>query len=298
MDGHDYEYLVAKYLRGHGYTGVKVTKGSGDFGVDVTAHKAGHTYAVQCKYYSSPVSLGAIQEAVAGKALYNCDCAMVVTNSTFTKAARELAKANNVILMENVRSAGTASQFSQLPKGVKIVLLGAYLFVGSAAFAAAHNVNKEQPFWTAAYNVVMTSVVVLFPLWIGPAVRGIKKLFRHALAEIKADRVTPVTAPATTAPAQTEQLKINAAEIQPFCPLKFRIAKIPLQVRWPNYPRLQPLQSSVVVNAESTAPIQFCVIFRSTDLFVRLAITPMNGQKKPSCWTQKGVTGNRYVDGY
>lgn len=225
MDGHDYEYLVAKYLRGHGYTGVKVTKGSGDFGVDVTAHKAGHTYAVQCKYYSSPVSLGAIQEAVAGKALYNCDCAMVVTNSTFTKAARELAKANNVILMENVRSAGTASQFSQLPKGVKIVLLGAYLFVGSAAFAAAHNVNKEQPFWTAAYNVVMTSVVVLFPLWIGPAVRGIKKLFRHALAEIKADRVTPVTAPATTAPAQTEQLKINAAEIQPFLPVEVQDRK-------------------------------------------------------------------------
>ena len=41
MDGHDYEYLVAKYLRGHGYTGVKVTNGSGDFGVDVTAHRAG-----------------------------------------------------------------------------------------------------------------------------------------------------------------------------------------------------------------------------------------------------------------
>ena len=100
MDGHDYEYLVAKYLRGHGYTGVKVTKGSGDFGVDVTAHKAGHKYAVQCKYYSNPVSLGAIQEAVAGKALYNCDRAMVVTNNTFTKAARELANANNVLLLE------------------------------------------------------------------------------------------------------------------------------------------------------------------------------------------------------
>lgn len=122
MDGHDYEYLVAKYLRGHGYTGVKVTKGSGDFGVDVTAHKAGHKYAVQCKYYSSPVSLGAIQEAVAGKALYNCDRAMVVTNSTFTRAARELANANNVLLLENVRSAG-AFRFSQLPKGVRIFLL-------------------------------------------------------------------------------------------------------------------------------------------------------------------------------
>ena len=149
MDGHDYEYLVAKYLRGHGYTGVKVTKGSGDFGVDVTAHKAGHKYAVQCKYYSSPVSLSAIQEAVAGKALYNCDRAMVVTNSTFTKAARELANANNVLLLENVYSAG-AFRFSQLPKGVRFFLLGAYLFSASAAFVAMLDINKEQPFWTAA----------------------------------------------------------------------------------------------------------------------------------------------------
>ena len=148
MDGHDYEYLVAEYLRGHGYTGVKVTKGSGDFGVDVTAHKTGHKYAVQCKYYSSPVSLGAIQEAVAGKAFYNCDRAMVVTNSSFTKAARELAKANNVLLLENIRGAG-AFRFSQLPKGVIIFLLGVYLFIASAAVVAMLNVNKEQPFGTA-----------------------------------------------------------------------------------------------------------------------------------------------------
>lgn len=175
MDGHDYEYLVAKYLRGHGYTGVKVTKGSGDFGVDVTAHRAGHKYAVQCKYYSSPVSLGAIQEAVAGKALYNCDRAMVVTNSTFTKAARELANANNVLLLENVRSAG-AFRFSQLPKGVRIFLLGAYLFAASALFVAMLDINKEQPFWTAVYNVVTTMTFMLFPLWIGPAIRGVKKV--------------------------------------------------------------------------------------------------------------------------
>lgn len=102
MTGLEYERLVAKYLRRHGYFGVSVTKGSGDFGIDVIAHKGGHKYAVQCKYYTSTVSLDAVQEAVAGMAYYNCDRAMVVTNSTYTNAAKELAKCNGVVLLERI----------------------------------------------------------------------------------------------------------------------------------------------------------------------------------------------------
>lgn len=102
MTGLEYESAVAKYLQQHGYNGVSVTKGSGDFGIDVIAHKDGHKYAVQCKYYSSAVSLDAIQEAVAGMAYYKCDRAMVVTNSTYTDSAKELAKCNGVILLEQI----------------------------------------------------------------------------------------------------------------------------------------------------------------------------------------------------
>ena len=102
MTGIEYEKLVAKYLCRHGYYGVSVTKASGDYGVDVIAHKGKHKYAVQCKYYSEPVSLSAIQEAVAGKTMYKCDRAMVVTNSTFTASAKELAAANNVVLLAEI----------------------------------------------------------------------------------------------------------------------------------------------------------------------------------------------------
>ncbi len=102
MTGLEYEYTVADYLRSMGYTNVSVTKGSGDFGIDVIAFKNGHKYAVQCKYYRSPVSLDAVQEAVAGKAMYGCDCAMVVTNNTFTKSAKKLANRNNVVLLSNI----------------------------------------------------------------------------------------------------------------------------------------------------------------------------------------------------
>lgn len=100
--GTSYEYSVADYLRKNGYSDVEVTKASGDYGVDVTAYRSGIKYAVQCKYYSKPVGLDAVQEVVAGKAYYNCDCAMVVTNNTFTESAITLAKHNGVILLDNV----------------------------------------------------------------------------------------------------------------------------------------------------------------------------------------------------
>lgn len=192
MNGHEYEYQVAKYLRGHGYTGVTVTKGSGDFGVDVIAHKGGHKYAVQCKYYSNSVGLSAVQEAVAGMAYYKCDRAMVVTNSSFTKAAYDLARANNVLLLDGVRSAG-ATGFRGLTRGVKLLLLGAYLFAVSALFVAMLNVVKGQPFWKATYNVVTTMAFMLFPLWIGPAFRGIKHLFRSLIRKARKETVKEAT---------------------------------------------------------------------------------------------------------
>lgn len=67
MTGIEYESRVADYLKSKGYWGVKVTQASGDYGIDVTAHKNGKKYAVQCKYYSQPVGIAAVQEAVAGK---------------------------------------------------------------------------------------------------------------------------------------------------------------------------------------------------------------------------------------
>ena len=103
MNGHDYEYFVADYLRMRGFYGVRVTKASGDFGVDVIARKRGKKYAVQCKYYTGSVGPAAVQQAVAGMVHYGCNAAMVVTNSEFTKAAEILAEENNVKLIPCVK---------------------------------------------------------------------------------------------------------------------------------------------------------------------------------------------------
>lgn len=102
LDGNKYEKKVASYLRWHGYSRVRITKTSGDYGVDILARKGLHKYAVQCKYYSKPVGLAAVQQVVAGMAYYDCDRALVVTNNTFTRQANELAENNNVTLLANV----------------------------------------------------------------------------------------------------------------------------------------------------------------------------------------------------
>ncbi len=111
MDGHQYEYQCAKMLRNKGFSKVQVTKGSGDQGIDVIAYSGGKKYGIQCKYYTSPVGNHAVQEAFAGAKYYDCDVAVVMTNNTFTPAARELAKKTGVLLWGNSKVSQSANSF-------------------------------------------------------------------------------------------------------------------------------------------------------------------------------------------
>lgn len=105
-NGIEYEHFCADYLNHHGYRDAKTTKASGDHGVDVVAYKRGKKYAAQCKYYSSPVGNKAIQEVYTGMTLYDCDYGIVITNSTFTKQAKDEASKLGVKLMPMVEPQG------------------------------------------------------------------------------------------------------------------------------------------------------------------------------------------------
>lgn len=98
MDGHEFEYFCADLLRQNGFVDVSVTPGSGDQGVDILAEKGGVKYAVQCKNYAFPLSNTPVQEVNAGKTFYGCHVGVVMTNSTFTSGAINLAKATGVLL--------------------------------------------------------------------------------------------------------------------------------------------------------------------------------------------------------
>lgn len=196
MTGHDYEYVVADYLRSRGYHNVKVTKGSGDFGVDVIATKNGVKYAVQCKLYSSPVGVSAVQEVVAGKAYYGCKGAMVVTNSTFTAAAEKLADLNDVILLDGV----TQFRASHKISGKKILLY--LLWLGAVGGIITEILEPIDPSGTLT-SVLLIPLLTL-PFWIKPIIRLVKKRFaqqnNYADDPIEFDTVSTPIAVSTTPP--------------------------------------------------------------------------------------------------
>ena len=100
MEGHDFEYFCAQLLEERGFIDVEVTRGSGDYGVDILAEKDGVTYAIQCKRYTSPVGVDAIQQVYAGKDYYDRMVGVVMTNQYFTAPAVEVAKKLRVLLWD------------------------------------------------------------------------------------------------------------------------------------------------------------------------------------------------------
>lgn len=100
MDGHEFEHFAADLLRKLGYERVEVTPGSGDQGVDVIAVKDGKRYAIQCKRYSQKLGNKPVQEVFAGKTIYGCSVAVVLTNNYFTEGAKEAARATGVELWD------------------------------------------------------------------------------------------------------------------------------------------------------------------------------------------------------
>ena len=100
MEGHEFEYFCADLLRQKGFVDVEVTKGSGDYGVDILAEKEGVTYAIQCKCYTTPVGVKAIQEAYAGRDYYDRMVGAVMTNQYFTSPAVEAAKKLKILLWD------------------------------------------------------------------------------------------------------------------------------------------------------------------------------------------------------
>ena len=99
MDGISFERYLGAHFKKRGYK-VFITPPEKDFGVDLVLKKDNDTIAVQAKRYKRSVSYQAIQEIVAGKAVYDCNKAMVITNSYFTPAGRKLAEKNNVELWD------------------------------------------------------------------------------------------------------------------------------------------------------------------------------------------------------
>ena len=100
MEGHEFEHFCADLLRRRGFKDVVVTKGSGDFGIDILAERDCISYGIQCKNYSSPIGVKAVQEVYAGRDYYDCMVGVVMSNQYFTGPAVEAAKKLKIVLWD------------------------------------------------------------------------------------------------------------------------------------------------------------------------------------------------------
>ena len=99
MSGREFENYLMNIFRRFGYD-VSGTPTTGDQGADMIVTMSGKRVAIQAKKYSSSVGNKAIQEVVSARTFYNCDEAWVVTNSSFTKSAKDLAQKCNVKILD------------------------------------------------------------------------------------------------------------------------------------------------------------------------------------------------------
>ncbi|HUB81737.1 MAG TPA: restriction endonuclease [Bryobacteraceae bacterium] len=98
MTGVEFESYLMRILAACGCA-VSGTPKTGDKGADIIARLPSRTIVIQAKRSSTPVGNGAVQEVVAALAYYRGTEAWVISNSTFTAAARELAQCNRVRLV-------------------------------------------------------------------------------------------------------------------------------------------------------------------------------------------------------
>lgn len=100
MPGYEFEEYLKTLLFYMGYKVVKTSK-SHDYGADlIISDTTGTKIVVQAKRYSKPVGAKAVQEICTSKNHYGASEGWVITNSTFTSAAEDLAKENQIRLVD------------------------------------------------------------------------------------------------------------------------------------------------------------------------------------------------------
>ena len=92
--------LMEGRLKAHCLERQKQAEERMDLLTEQMAEKEGVTYAIQCKCYTSPVGVKAVQEAYAGRDYYDRMVGAVMTNQYFTAPAVDAAKKLKILLWD------------------------------------------------------------------------------------------------------------------------------------------------------------------------------------------------------
>jgi HJR/Mrr/RecB family endonuclease len=100
MTGIEFERYVGAALEQRGFTAIRYTKARNDDGIDITAKLGKTRYAVQAKRYAGKVGKEHIFPVTSARDALGFDEAMVITNSSFTRGAKEYAAKSRCQLVE------------------------------------------------------------------------------------------------------------------------------------------------------------------------------------------------------
>lgn len=119
IDPYEFESLIARLLEKMGLE-VKETKRAGDGGIDVIARSdepiTGGLFAVQCKRYSSKVGEPKVRDLYGVVHHLNASKGILITNSDFTRQAREFAEGKPIELIDGDRLRKLLNEYGVIPE--------------------------------------------------------------------------------------------------------------------------------------------------------------------------------------
>ena len=98
VDPYEFEREIALLFKKHGFN-TKVTKGSGDGGIDIFLKKDGEKSIVQCKRYQSKVGPSTVRDLYGAMVGGGYNAGYVVCPSGFSKKAFEFSKRKKITLI-------------------------------------------------------------------------------------------------------------------------------------------------------------------------------------------------------
>ena len=99
----EFEEAIADLIVPLGYTEIRVVGGAADLGVDVLCRdRQGRRVAIQCKRYQpdNDISSSAVQTFMGGMVAHEAERGIIVTTSSFSAPARDLAKSQGIRLID------------------------------------------------------------------------------------------------------------------------------------------------------------------------------------------------------
>lgn len=99
MSGAEFENYLAEYFAERGYK-IQITPTTGDYGADLVLRSRTECIVVQAKRWNSKIGISAVQEISTARHFYGANGALLITNSSLTRSAKELARRANVTVWD------------------------------------------------------------------------------------------------------------------------------------------------------------------------------------------------------